>query len=78
MAKRNYNGEGSVFFNERLGRWVGQYTDPFTKKRKTVYDKDEKTLKKKLRDAIKDAESGKYVEKTKQTIPDTHTHLMIQ
>lgn len=69
MAKRNYNGEGSVFFNSRLNRWVGQYTDPFTKKRKAVYAKDEKTLKKKLRDAIRDAEDGKCVEKSKDTIP---------
>lgn len=69
MAKRNYNGEGSVFFNARLNRWVGQFTDPFTKKRKAIYAKDEKTLKKKLRDAIRDAENGKYVEKSKDTIP---------
>ena len=70
MAKRNYNGEGSVYFSEKHNRWVGQFTDPFTKKRKTVYDKDEKTLKRKLRDAIRDAENGKYVEKSKQTIPE--------
>ena len=69
MAKRNYNGEGSVFFNARLSSWVGQYTDPFTKKRKAVYAKDEKTVKKKLRDAIRDAEAGKNVEKSKDTIP---------
>lgn len=69
MAKRNYNGEGTVFFNQKLNRWVGQFTDPFTKKRKTVYDKDEKKLKKKLRDAIREAENGKYVEKSRQTIP---------
>jgi integrase len=70
MAKRNYNGEGTVFFNKTLNRWVGQFTDPFTKKRKTVYDKDEKTLRKKLRNAIRDAENGKYVEKAKDTIPE--------
>lgn len=70
MAKRNYNGEGSVYFSEKHSRWVGQFTDPFTKKRKTVYDKDEKTLKKKLRDAIRAAEDGKYVEKSKVTIPE--------
>lgn len=69
MAKRNYNGEGTVFFNQRLNRWVAQFTDPFTKKRKTLYDKDEKTLKKKLRDAIRDAENGKFVDKSKETIP---------
>lgn len=69
MAKRNYNGEGTVFFNKKLNRWVAQFTDPFTKKRKTLYDKDEKTLKKKLRDAIRDAENGKFVDKSKETIP---------
>lgn len=69
MAKRNYNGEGTVFFNKNLNRWCAQFTDPFTKKRKTLYDKDEKTLKKKLRDAIRDAENGKFVDKSKETIP---------
>lgn len=69
MAKRNYNGEGTVFFNNRLNRYVAQFTDPFTKKRKPLYDKDEKTLKKKLRTAINKAECGKYVDKSKDTIP---------
>ena len=68
MAKRNYNGEGTVFFNQRLNRWVAQFTDPFTKKRKTLYDKDEKALRKKLRNAIRDAENGKFVDKSKETI----------
>ena len=70
MAKRNYNGEGSVFYNQKLQRWVGQFTDPFTHKRKALYDKDEKTLKKRLRQAINDAENGKFVEKSKDTIPE--------
>ena len=70
MAKRNYNGEGSVYYHPKLQRWVGQYTDPFTHKRKAIYDKDEKTLRKKLRNAIRDAENGKFVEKSKDTIPE--------
>ena len=70
MAKRNYNGEGTIYYSEKLKRYVAQFTDPFTKKRKTLYDKDEKTLRKKLRNAIKDAENGKYVEKSKDTIPE--------
>lgn len=70
MSKRNYNGEGTVYYSEKLERYVAQFTDPFTKKRKTLYDKDEKVLKKKLRTAISDAENGKYVEKSKDTIPE--------
>lgn len=70
MAKRKYNGEGTVYYNEHLQRFVAQFTDPFSKKRKTLYDKDEKTLRKRLRDTIKDAENGKFVEKSKDTIPN--------
>ena len=70
MAKRNYNGEGSVYYHSKLQRWVGQFTDPFTHKRKAIYDKDEKALRKKLRIAIRDAENGKFVEKSKDTIPE--------
>lgn len=76
MAKRNYNGEGTVFYNERLQRYVGQYTDPVTKKRKAVYDKDEKKLKKKLREAIHKAEDGLIIEKTKTTIPQLATRIV--
>lgn len=70
MSKRNYNGEGTIYYSEKLERYVAQFTDPFTKKRKTLYDKDEKVLKKKLRIAINDAENGKYVEKSKDTVPE--------
>lgn len=70
MAKRNYNGEGTIYYSESRKAYVAQYTDPYTKKRRSLYSKDEKTLRKKLRDAIKDAEDGKFVEKSKLTIPE--------
>ena len=70
MPKRNYNGEGTIYYSEKLQRYIAQFTDPFTKKRKTLYDKDEKVLRKKLRNAIRDAENGKFVEKSKDTIPE--------
>lgn len=78
MAKRNYNGEGSVYYSEKLGRYVGQFTDPFTKKRKSLYDRDEKKLRKKLRQAINEAEAGKYVDKSKQTIPEIAEKIIEQ
>lgn len=68
MAKRNYNGEGTIYYSEKLERYVAQFTDPYSKKRKSLYSKDEKTIKKKLRDALKDAENGKYVDKSNSTI----------
>lgn len=78
MAKRNYNGEGYVYYSEKLGRYVGQFTDPFTKKRKSLYDRDEKKLRKKLRQAINEAEAGKYVNKSKQTIPEIAEKIIEQ
>lgn len=68
MAKRNYNGEGTIYYSDKLQRYVAQFTDPYSKKRKTLYDKDEKVLKKKLRKAINDSENGKYIEKSNETI----------
>ncbi len=70
MAKRNYNGEGTIYYSETRKAYIAQFTDPYTKKRRSLYDKDEKKLKKKLRDAIKAAEEGKFVEKSKVTIPE--------
>ena len=68
--KKNYNGEGTIYFSEKLGRFVAQYTDPNTNKRKTIYDKDEKIIRKKLRKAIQSAESGYSIEKSNLTIVD--------
>lgn len=68
--KKNFNGEGTIYFSEKLGRFVAQYTDPNTNKRKTIYDKDEKVIRKKLRKAIQTAESGYSIEKSNLTIVD--------
>lgn len=66
--KKNFNGEGTLYFSESLNRWVGQFTDPNTGKRKSIYDTNEKKARKKLRDAIKAAEDGIYVNKTNVTV----------
>ena len=45
MGKRG-NGEGSIYYSEKLNRWVGQYT--FGSKRKSLYGKTRKEVKDKL------------------------------
>lgn len=45
MSKRG-NGEGSIYFSEKLNRWVGQYT--YGNKRKSLYGKTRKEVKDKL------------------------------
>ena len=45
MRKRG-NGEGSIYYSEKLNRWVGQYT--LGNKRKSLYGKTRKEVKDKL------------------------------
>lgn len=45
MGKRG-NGEGSIYYSEKLNRWVGQYT--LGNKRKSLYGKTRKEVKDKL------------------------------
>ncbi len=45
MGKRG-NGEGSIYYSEKLNRWVGQYT--LGNKRKSLYGKTRKEVKNKL------------------------------
>ncbi len=78
MAKRNYNGEGTIYFSEKLQRYVAQFTDPYSKKRKSVYSRSEKEIKKKLREAISKAENGAYIDKSNITIPEIAEKIIEQ
>ena len=76
MAKRNYNGEGSVSYHKALDRYIAQFTDPITKKRKAVYARTEKEAKKKLREALNKAENGIYCDRNNITIPEIATNIL--
>ena len=65
MGKRG-NGEGSIYFSERLNRWVAQYSA--NGKRKSVYGKTRKDVKDKLLKAQSDIFNNTYVDKTKITL----------
>ena len=65
MGKRG-NGEGSIYFSERLNRWVAQYSA--NGKRKSVYGKTRKEVKDKLLKAQSDIFNNTYVDKTKITL----------
>ena len=51
MSKRG-NGEGTIYFSEKLNKWVGQYTDGRKEngklKRGSVYGDTRKEVKEKL------------------------------
>lgn len=78
VAKRNYNGEGTVYYSAKLDRYIAQFTDPYSKKRKSLYGRTEKEAKKKLREAINKAENGGYVDRNNVTIPELAEKIIEQ
>lgn len=66
MAKRG-NGEGSIFYSEKLNRWVGQFTAgrkvDGKLNRKSVYGKTRKEVKDKMNKALVDVNKGLFIDK---------------
>lgn len=67
MGKRR-NGEGSIYYSEKLKRWIGQYT--YNSKRKSVYGKTRSEVKDKLNKALVNITDNKYVDKSNYTLID--------
>ena len=65
MGKRG-NGEGTIYYNENLKRWIGQYT--YNGKRKSLYGKTRTEVKNKLNKALVDIVDNKYVDKSNFTL----------
>ena len=69
MARKRADGEGTVYYSEQLGRWVGQVSLP-NGKRKTKYGKTQKEVKDWIlsqRDAL---QKGVWVEQDKVTLSE--------
>ena len=66
MSKRG-NGEGFIFFSEKLNRWVGQFTAGRKAdgklNRKSVYGKTRKEVKDKITKALVDVNKGLFIDK---------------
>lgn len=66
MAKRG-NGEGSIFYSEKLNRWVGQFTAGRKAdgklNRKSVYGKTRKEVKDKITKALAEVQQGLFIDK---------------
>ncbi len=79
MAKRG-NGEGTIFFSEKLNRWVGQFTAGRKAdgklNRKSVYGKTRKEVKEKMTKALADVQEGKLVEKTNITVGELANEIV--
>ena len=66
MSKRG-NGEGSIFYSEKLNRWVGQFTAGRKAdgklNRKSLYGKTRKEVKDKMNKALVDVNNGLFIDK---------------
>ena len=74
MPRKRGNGEGSVFYNEKSDRWIGQFVaglkDDGTLNRKTVYGKTRKEVTKKIQQKTAEVKENRFVEKTNITLAE--------
>lgn len=74
MAKKRGNGEGSIYFSDKLNRWVGQFTNGVktngTPNRKSVYGKTRKEVADKINKALNEIKEHTFVDKNNITLLD--------
>lgn len=67
MAKRG-NGEGTIYYSEKLNKWVGQFSagrkDNGKLNRKSVYGNTRKEVKEKMTKALADVQNDTFIEKS--------------
>ena len=72
MARKRGNGEGSIFYNEKTGQWIGQYIVGYKAdgkvKRKTVYGNTRKDVSTQIANQLKDIRDNTYIEDTNITL----------
>ena len=73
MAKKG-NGEGTIYYSEKLNKWVGQFVagrkDNGKLNRKSVYGNTRKEVKEKMVKAQAEVQSNTYIEKQDITIAE--------
>ena len=71
MSKRG-NGEGTIYYSEKLNKWVGQFTagrkENGKLNRKSVYGSTRKEVKEKMTKALADVQNKTFIEKNDITI----------
>jgi integrase len=73
MAKRG-NGEGTIYFSEKLNKWVGQFTAgrkaDGSLNRKSVYGDTRKEVKEKMTVALSRVQDNRFIDKTNITVKE--------
>ncbi|MCI8481814.1 MAG: site-specific integrase [Clostridia bacterium] len=79
MAKRG-NGEGTIYYSEKLGKWVGQFTAGRKAdgkiNRKSIYGNTRKEVKEKITKALSQVQDNIFIDKTDITIYSLGKHII--
>ena len=79
MAKRG-NGEGTIYYSEKLNKWVGQFTAGRKAdgriNRKSIYGNTRKEVKEKITKSLADVQNNIFVDKTDITIYELGKHII--
>lgn len=79
MAKRG-NGEGTIYYSEKLNKWVGQFTAGRKAdgkiNRKSVYGDTRKEVKEKITKALADVQNNIYIDKCNVTIYELGKYIV--
>ena len=79
MARRG-NGEGTIYYSEKLNKWVGQVTvgkkTDGSLNRKSVYGNTRKEVKEKITKALNDIQQNTYIEKNDITLSALVTEVV--
>ena len=71
---RRGNGEGTIYFSEKLNKWVGQFTagrkSDGSLNRKSVYGSTRKEVKEKMTTALSQVQDKSFIEKSNITLFD--------
>ena len=79
MAKRG-NGEGTIYYSEKLNKWVGQFTAGRKLdgkiNRKSVYGNTRKEVKEKMTIALADVQKDMFIDKNSITIVELGQQIL--
>lgn len=79
MAKRG-NGEGTIYYSEKLNKWVGQFTAGRKSdgkiNRKSVYGNTRKEVKEKMTKALADVQTNKFIDVKDITVYELGKELL--
>lgn len=80
MAGRRGNGEGTIYYSEKLNKWVGQFTAGRKAdgklNRKSIYGNTRKEVKEKITKALAEIQTNTYIEKNDITLSDLASEII--